>query len=115
MERRLQTVICKKGLAKSLNQSRQFIVHGHVTVNGKKMTVPSYLVSLEEESKLGLNPKIPIVKEDPKSVKKGEVPVDGDLVKKETGPVKKEEVPAAADLVKEDKIKEKEVPKEVAK
>jgi small subunit ribosomal protein S4 len=32
------------GLAKSRMMSRQFVTHGHVLVNGKKMTIPSYTV-----------------------------------------------------------------------
>lgn len=49
LERRLQTVIFRKGLAKSIDQARQMIVHGHVSVDGKKVVFPSYLVPLEEE------------------------------------------------------------------
>ncbi len=52
LERRLQTQMMRKGLAKTAGQSRQFIIHGHVLVNGKKMDVPSYLVSKEEENKI---------------------------------------------------------------
>jgi len=115
MERRLNTLIFKSRLARSLKQARQFIVHGHISVNGKKITVPSYLVSLEEESKLRISPKLPIMKEEEKKEQKKEAPVAGDLVKKETELVKKEDVPVAADLVKEDKIKDKEISGEVAK
>lgn len=50
LERRLQTVLFKKGLARTAGQARQFIVHGHVFVDGKKITSPSYLVSIKEES-----------------------------------------------------------------
>ena len=53
MERRLQTILYKKGLARSVNQARQFIVHEHVVVNGKKITSPSYLVSVAEEAGVG--------------------------------------------------------------
>ena len=52
MERRLQTILCKKRLARSVKQARQFIVHGHVIINGTKMTVPSYLVPIAEESQI---------------------------------------------------------------
>ena len=56
MERRLQTLVFRKGLAKSINQARQFIVHGHVNIGNKKITSPSYLVVREEESKIGFLP-----------------------------------------------------------
>ncbi len=49
-ERRLQTLVYKKGLAKSVIQARQFIVHGHILVSGQKINVPSYLVKNNEES-----------------------------------------------------------------
>jgi len=49
MERRLQTLVYKKNLAKSLTQARQFIVHEHVSIGDKTITAPSYLVHLNEE------------------------------------------------------------------
>ena len=52
MDRRLQTVMYKKNLARSMKQARQFIVHHHITVAGKKITSPSYLVALEEEPQI---------------------------------------------------------------
>jgi len=63
-QRRLQTLVLKKGLAKSIGQSRQFIVHGHIFIGDKKVTAPSYMVSLEEESKISFNPKSTLSKED---------------------------------------------------
>ena len=50
LERRLQTVVFKKGFARSVGQARQMIVHGHIAVNGKKITFPSYYTTLEEAS-----------------------------------------------------------------
>jgi small subunit ribosomal protein S4 len=49
LERRLQTLILRKGLAKTVKQARQFITHRHISVGGKEITVPSYMVPLEEE------------------------------------------------------------------
>jgi len=54
LKRRLQTLVFEKKLASSISQSRQFIVHGHITVDAKKVTVPSYLVKKEEENKIGV-------------------------------------------------------------
>ncbi|MBL7054439.1 30S ribosomal protein S4 [Candidatus Woesearchaeota archaeon] len=50
LERRLQTIIFRKNLARSMNQARQFIVHEHIMVGDKKITTPSYLVSVNEEN-----------------------------------------------------------------
>ncbi len=44
LERRLDNVTCKLGLAMSRRSARQTIVHGHVYVNGRKVDRPSYLV-----------------------------------------------------------------------
>jgi small subunit ribosomal protein S4 len=49
LERRLQTQVHKQGLANTVKQARQFIVHGHISVNGRKTTIPGYIVSREEE------------------------------------------------------------------
>ncbi|MFH1456196.1 MAG: 30S ribosomal protein S4 [archaeon] len=56
LERRLQTQVLRKGFAKSAKQARQFIVHGHVFVNEKKINVPSYLINNEEENLVSFNP-----------------------------------------------------------
>lgn len=55
LERRLQTIINKKGFAKTVKQSRQMITHGRVYINSKKVTFPSYLVRKSEEDKIALS------------------------------------------------------------
>lgn len=49
LERRLQTIVQKTGLANTPKQARQFIVHGLITIGGNKVTSPSYLVKRDEE------------------------------------------------------------------
>ncbi len=56
LERRLQTQVYKKGLARSAKQARQFITHKHVLVGEKKLTAPGHLTSLQEESALSFSP-----------------------------------------------------------
>ena len=41
LETRLDNIVYKLGYAKTLSQARQFVTHGHVTVNGKKLNIPS--------------------------------------------------------------------------
>lgn len=53
LERRLQTQVHKQGLANTVRQARQFIVHGHIMVGGRKVTVPGYLVPTGEELLIG--------------------------------------------------------------
>ena len=50
LERRLQTLVKKKSLARSMKQARQFIIHEHIHVKGKKISRPGYLVKSGEES-----------------------------------------------------------------
>lgn len=52
LERRLQTLVFKKGIARSVKSARQFITHSHILVDGRKVTVPSYMVKKDEESKI---------------------------------------------------------------
>lgn len=55
MERRLQTVVFRSGLAKSIYQARQFVIHGHVSVAGEIVTVPSYIVRKDQESRIAFH------------------------------------------------------------
>lgn len=64
MARRLQTIVYKKGLAHTINQARQFIVHEHILVNNKKITAPSYLVSVHEEATVEFAVSSPMYSED---------------------------------------------------
>jgi small subunit ribosomal protein S4 len=48
LERRLDNVIYRLGFASSLSQARQLVRHGHFEINGKKVTIPSYLVATGE-------------------------------------------------------------------
>jgi small subunit ribosomal protein S4 len=50
LERRLQTIVFKKGLAKSIHEARQLIVHGHIAVGERRVRSPGYIVSRSEES-----------------------------------------------------------------
>lgn len=49
LERRLDNVVNRSGFASSRSQARQLVLHGHVMVNGKKVNIPSYLVTAGEE------------------------------------------------------------------
>jgi len=42
LELRLDNAVYRAGFASSRNQARQFVRHGHVSVNGKRVTIPSY-------------------------------------------------------------------------
>ncbi len=57
LERRLQTVVLRKGFASTSRQARQIIVHGHIIVNGKKVRWPSVILTSEEEAAIQYSPK----------------------------------------------------------
>jgi small subunit ribosomal protein S4 len=58
LERRLDNVVFALGFAASRAQARQLVRHGHVTVNGRKVSIPSYsvakgqVVSIKEKSRV---------------------------------------------------------------
>lgn len=52
LERRLQTIAFKKGLAKTVREARQLIVHGHIGVNEKRVRWPGMLVTLSDEGRI---------------------------------------------------------------
>jgi small subunit ribosomal protein S4 len=64
LERRLQTIVFHKGLAKSIQQARQLITHGHIAVKGRRVSTPSYLVLKDEEKKITYAPKSPLTNTD---------------------------------------------------
>ena len=48
LERRLDNVVYRMGIGASRKESRQIVNHGHVTVNGKTVNIPSYLVKVDD-------------------------------------------------------------------
>ena len=60
LERRLQTVAYRKGLANSPAQARQFISHGHIAVSGQRETRPSRQVEVREESAVAFHETSPL-------------------------------------------------------
>lgn len=64
LERRLQTVVFRKGLAKSIYQARQLVTHGHIAIGDRRVTVPSYLVTREEENQIAYTSQSPLTNPD---------------------------------------------------
>lgn len=60
LERRLQTVAYRKGLGNTPQQARQFITHGHVTVEEHRVTSPSYTVHTGEEDLISYDETSPL-------------------------------------------------------
>ena len=49
LERRLDNVVYRMGMAMTLQQARQLVTHGHITVNGRKTNIPSYTVRVGDK------------------------------------------------------------------
>jgi len=110
LERRLQTRVVKRGLAKTMKQARQLITHGFISVKGRKVDSPSYLVPVVEDDTIDYYKKIdlevPEEEEEEKSApkpkeEKKELEVEEAVVEKIEEPKeaeKKEEAPKELDL-----------------
>ena len=51
LEVRLDNVVYRMGLSTSRHQARQFVSHGHIVVNGKRVNIPSYQVRAERRGR----------------------------------------------------------------
>ena len=63
MKRRLQSIVVKKGYAKTHKQARQLITHKHITINGNSIDSPSHITTLKEEADMGANLVLALKKE----------------------------------------------------
>ena len=63
LERRLQTVVYRTGLANTVQQARQFVSHGHIVVDGARVTTPSRKVDVSEEDLVSFDETSPIADE----------------------------------------------------
>jgi len=121
LERRLQTIIVRKGYARSMKQARQFITHGHILVGDKKITFPSFLVPKGEESSIIFNTNSSLAAEDHPEREKVLSPEEVAIEAKKKDAKKAEEKKAAkkeekksevkADKKEDKKTKVKEEPK----
>jgi small subunit ribosomal protein S4 len=64
LERRLQTLVHRQGLARSPKQARQLITHGHIAINGKRVSIPGYRVKRVEETQISYYGKSPLTLSD---------------------------------------------------
>ena len=84
LESRLDNVIYRMGFAKTRQQARQMVSHGHITVNGKKVNIPSYLVkvgdeiSIKEESRTSAGIKTIVLANSDNKVVPGWLEVDAE-------------------------------------
>ena len=107
MDRRLQTVLVTKKLARTAKQARQMIIHQHVMVDGKTISSPSYIVRKSEESAIGFNDQSAFKNE---SHPERELKKEMEEIKEE---VRKIKTAKTNEEIKEEKETNVEAPKEV--
>jgi small subunit ribosomal protein S4 len=74
LERRLQTLVYKAGLAKSIHQARQLIVHGHIAIIGGVARSPGRIVKREEEQQITYAPNSPFANRKPLAMEEEKTP-----------------------------------------
>ena len=57
LERRLQTVVFRKGLAASLHHARQLVTHGHIALDQARITTPARLITVAESDRISYTDK----------------------------------------------------------
>lgn len=91
LERRLQTIVLRKGLARTMSQSRQLITHGYIGMNGRRATRPGMTIDLKNEASIIYSKPIDI------SVRSGEPePTESAAKEEKAEEPKEEEAPKAA-------------------
>ncbi len=60
LERRLQTIVFRKGLASSMHHSRQLVTHGHIALDGARVNTPQRIITAAEEERLQYTNKSPL-------------------------------------------------------
>lgn len=85
LEKRLQTIVLRKGLANTSKQARQFIIHGHISLNNNKINVPSYLVPIDKVSDVSWYKNPIIIELEPKKDLKKEFEKAAGIETKEDG------------------------------
>lgn len=104
LNRRLQTFVFEKGLASTHSQARQLIVHGHIDVDDRRVTIPGYIVKRGEEAKIEYNPRSPYANDlHPMRTKQTKANKTFDEEKPEEKPKKKGVKQAKVEKAKEDK------------
>lgn len=74
LERRLDNVVYRLGMAASRREGRQMVTHGHFQVNGRKVTIPSYIVQVGETIQLRSGSKLDERVADNLNAGRGQVP-----------------------------------------
>ncbi len=110
LDRRLQTLVFKKGFASSVKQARQLIVHKHIRVGGVIVNAPSFWVTTQLENKIELivPDKKEKVEEKTEDENKEETSESGDEINERVEEEKKQESEGKKEEEPNEKAKENE-------
>ena len=111
LERRLQSRVYRKGLAKSMKQARQLITHGFIAIGDRKVSAPSYLVTAAEDSQIAYYKPIDLAISEKEEEEEEAEETPAEAKPAEAAPAEKKEAPAE----EKPKAEEKEAPKEEKK
>ena len=100
LSRRLQTIVQKKLYFKTPYHARQAIVHGHIMIGDRIVTIPSYVVKTDEEPKIHLIPESSFNQTLSKPESDLGSPETEDLVSETIEQDKKEETPVTQEIQK---------------
>ena len=100
LSRRLQTIVQKKLYFKTPYHARQAIVHGHIMIDDRIITIPSYIVKVDEESMIHLIPESSFNQTLSKPESDLGSPETEDLVSETIEQDKKEETPVTQEIQK---------------
>ena len=123
LDRRLQSLVCSRGIANTMKEARQLITHNHVIVGNRIINIPSYTISKVEEDNITLKGGMRVIKlkkePEPKKEAKGEEAKEPKAVpkpEKKEGQTKEEPKPEPKKPEKEEaKAEPKPEKKEVKK
>ncbi|MBN2229543.1 MAG: 30S ribosomal protein S4 [Candidatus Thorarchaeota archaeon] len=60
LERRLQTIVFRKGYSASMHHARQLVTHGHIGLDGARITTPARLITIKEAERIAYTAKSPL-------------------------------------------------------
>jgi len=108
LSRRLQTLVYLKGFSNTVSHSRQLINHGHIEIEGRKVTIPGYIVTKDEESEIGYTIKSPLNEISHPARPKTDVYEQGGQPEKPSKDEKPKPEPEKKEEIKEEQVKKEE-------
>jgi small subunit ribosomal protein S4 len=113
LERRLQTIVFRKGLASSPYHARQLVVHGHIALDGARVTTPGRIITVTEEDRIAYTVNSPLTDAShparvaaTKAAHRATMPPEEATDEREEGPRRGPRERVIKEVIKEVKVKE---------